>query len=88
MRKIVETYFVDYGGYDKQDLMAGDYCKVAEDKDMVASLSKWMDEGCHAIMDNMYGDVTEVALNSLGMFERLFKVMGQEEHYRMMMREE
>ena len=88
MRKIVETYFVDYGRYDKQDLMAGDYCKEAEDKDMVASLSKWMDEGCHAIMDNMYGDVTEVALNSLGMFERLFKVMGQEEHYRMMMREE
>lgn len=91
MRKIVETYFVDYGGYNRHDFFNGDYVdeeEGAEVKQEVVSLLKWLDDGSHGVKDNLYavcGDAMgEAYMESL---EKLFKVMGQEEHWKMMMRE-
>ena len=88
MRRIVETYFVDYGGYDKNRLFAGLYCKTKGDKQVVTSLAKWFDEGSHGAKDNLYSMNGEMICERwMGVFEEMFKAHGQEEHYRMMMEE-
>lgn len=87
MRRIVETYFVDYGHYDKGKLFAGAYTKNKEDKRTVVSLAKWFDEGSHGVNDNMYGVNGEVMCEKyMEMLRKFFDAMGQGEHYNMMMR--
>ena len=88
MRKIIETYFVDYGRYTKHKLFAGDYVKSPEEKQVVVSLMKWIDEGSHGVKDNLYsGNEEDMCERYMEAFMRLFEAMGQSAHYRMMMRE-
>lgn len=88
MRRIVETYFVDYGGYDKNALFRGKYCKTKEDRMMVTALMKGADEGSHGAKDNLYSGNREMMCERyLIMFKGLFEAMGQGEHYNMMMAE-
>ena len=42
MRRIIDTYFLAYGGYDRQKLYAGEYAK---DKQSVLEFVKWLEEG-------------------------------------------
>lgn len=87
MRNIIETYFVDNGGYNKRKLLAGAYAVRLEDKRTIEALGKWIDEGSHSIKDNLFS-VDEEALRDRYMdaFKLLFETMGQEAHYKMMMR--
>lgn len=85
MRRIIETYFVGFGGYNKWKLFDGEYAKTDADRFTVKSLAKWMDEGSHGVRDDVYGGDYDVYVK---MFKQLFKIMGQSEHYNMMMREE
>jgi wobble nucleotide-excising tRNase len=88
MRRIIETYFVSYGGYKKSELFAGKYCKNEEDRVAVKALAKWFDEGSHGVKDNMYGVNGEMMCERwMEGFRCLFEKMGQLEHYRMMMGE-
>ena len=88
MRRIIETYFVDYGGYDKDDLFKGKYCKKKEDRMMVTAFAKWFDEGSHGAKDNLYSGNGEMMCERyLIMFKGMFEVMGQLSHYEMMMGE-
>ena len=89
MRRILETYFVGFGGYDKKKLFAGEYADTPEDKLIIASLSKWFDEGSHGAMDDVFaGDAGSLTDHYMNVFERLFEKLGHAGHYKMMMREE
>ena len=87
MRKIIETYFVDYGGYNKRKLLSGAYVMKQADKQTVESLGKWIDEGSHGVKDNLFsGNEDVIYERSMEAFRLLFETMGQGEHYKMMMR--
>lgn len=89
MRRIIETYFVSYGGYKKSELFAGKYCKNEEDKVAVKALAKWFDEGSHGVKDNLYGVNGEMMCERwMEGFRCLFEKMGQLAHYEMMMRKD
>ena len=87
MRNIIETYFVDNGGYNKRKLLAGAYIARPEDKRTIEALGKWIDEGSHSIKDNLFsGDEEALYERYMDAFRLLFETMGQEAHYKMMMR--
>lgn len=89
MRRIFETYFVDFGGLDRDDLYRGDYLEKEEDKLAMKSLSKWFAEGSHGVDDNLFGGYEEVICERYAeLFRRMFEAHGQGAHYKMMMREE
>lgn len=89
MRRIFETYFVDFGGLDRDDLYRGDYLEKEEDKLAMKSLSKWFAEGSHGVDDNLFGGYEDVICERYAeLFKRMFEAHGQGGHYRMMMREE
>lgn len=85
MRRIIDTYFLGFGGYDKCMLAAGEYVKHHTDKTAVTTLMKCLDEGSHGVTDSMVA-----AGNSelyMKRFETFWKAMGHDAHYRMMMGE-
>lgn len=87
MRKIIETYFIDNGGYNKHKLLAGAYVARLEDKRTIETLGKWIDEGSHSINDNLFSvDEETLYERYMDAFRLLFETMGQEAHYKMMMR--
>jgi len=87
MRRIIETYFVDYGGYDKNKFFAGGYVEHKADRPRVVELTKWADEGSHGVTDNRYfGDAEMHCERFMTDFEQLFTIMGHHAHYNMMMR--
>ena len=89
MRKIVETYFVDYGGYNRHKFFDGDYVKNPEVKQEIIPLLKWIDDGSHSVKDNLYAGCGEMmGERYMDALEELFRSMGQEVHWKMMMREE
>lgn len=88
MRRIVETYFVDYGGYDRGNLFEGNYVETPEVKQKVVTLMKWIDEGSHGTKDNLYAECGDtMGEQCMDAMEMLFREMGQEVHWRMMMDE-
>lgn len=88
LRRIIEEYFLDYGGYEKHKLFSGEYVKNACDKSVVTSLAKWLDEGSHRVADGGYGDLATINEQYLKKFRKLFVMMGHEAHYKMMIRED
>lgn len=86
MRRIIETYFVGFGGYDKRKLFAGAYVEDKEDKLALVSLAKWFDERSHGVMTGMNQE--EDCEKWVERFHLFFTKMGHEAHYNMMMREE
>lgn len=88
MRRIVENYFVGFGGYEKNKLFKGDYLKDSNDKLIVVSLAKWMDEGSHGVTGDLSrGNSEEKVEMYFEWFRQLFIKMGHEAHYKMMMKE-
>lgn len=88
MRNIVETYFVEFGGYDKNRLVA-EHFQEEEERRQMTDLMEWMDEGSHNGGEALYAETPrEANREKMEMFRRLFVALGHEAHYRMMMREE
>ena len=88
MRRIIETYFADCGGYNKRKMFDGVYAKSKEEKQAMTALAKWFDEGSHGVGDNLYAGNEEMMCERyMDAFRRLFETMGQGAHYCMMMRE-
>lgn len=88
MRRIIDTYFVDCGGYNKRKMFDGVYVKSEEEKQAMIALAKWFDEGSHGVDDNIYAGNEEMMCERyMDAFKRLFETMGQSAHYKMMMRE-
>ena len=89
MRRIIENYFVGFGGFEKNKLFKGDYLKDSNDKLIVVSLAKWMDEGSHGVTGDLSrGNSEEKVEMYFEWFRQLFIKMGHEAHYKMMMKEE
>ena len=87
MRSIIETYFVKFGGYNKRKLFNGDYVTRTEDKTVVESFCKWLDDGSHGPIDDLYAaDPLMTNRHYMEEFKRFFALMEQGEHYSMMMR--
>lgn len=88
MRRIIETYFVWYGGYEKRKLLTGGYAKNREDEIVIAGLSKWFDEESHGVRGDVYaGSGQAICGRCMEAFRMFFVKMGQGAHYEMMMRE-
>lgn len=88
MRRIIETYFMVMGGYDKRKLIPDNFSDNPEEMLLITSLAKWSDEGSHGAMDEVFaGDRKTINDKYLHVFEMLFKKLGHEAHYNMMMRE-
>lgn len=88
MRRIVENYFVGFGGYSKKKLFEGGYMDDYEDRLAIESLAKWMDEGSHGVTGDLYESNSEERIEIyFEWFKLLFEKMGHGAHYKMMMRE-
>ena len=57
MRRIIDTYFLAYGGYDRQKLYDGEYAK---DKQSVVEFVKWLEEGGHGNYMEQFKKLFEV----------------------------
>lgn len=88
MRRIVENYFVGFGGYSKKKLFEGEYLNDYEDWLAIESLAKWMDEGSHGVTEDLYESNNEERIERyFEWFKLLFEKMGHLAHYEMMMGE-
>ena len=89
IRKILERYFVEYGGYERLGLLALALKENPNEMMMAQSLLKWADEGSHSTGEYQHREhPVEVAKKYLDLFRKVFVKLGQEAHYRMMMRDE
>lgn len=85
LRRILENYFTMWGGMDKDDI-----CALFEGRDKLVcqSLFSWVNDGSHAIHDDLYIDHGEQTNESyLKVFRAVFIQARQEGHYKMMMGE-
>lgn len=84
MRRIIEHYFKILGKYGDDALI--EKFDNAQEQQICRSLISWINEGSHTIPDDLFieshGDTTEKYLD---VFQQIFKKMGHEEHYNMMM---
>lgn len=88
MRRIIESYFVVMGGYNKRTLVSEHFSDNPDELAIVNSLAKWADEGSHAVTEDLYGGMSqEMNEKYLKVFRHLFVQLGHEAHYNMMMRE-
>lgn len=88
MRRIIETYFVVAGGYNKRNLIPEHFSDDPEEMAIVSSLAKWGDEGSHAVAEDLYGTISQdMCCKYIKVFRQLFERLGHEAHYKMMMRE-
>lgn len=89
MRSIIETYFVKYGGYNKRRLYEGEYLATPEDRTAMQAFCKWLDDGSHGPADDLYAsDSLMTNRHHMEDFKRFFALMGQGQHFEMMMRVE
>lgn len=85
MRRIIEFFFRNVGGLNKQDVTVN---LKPELRPVGKSLLVWLDDGSHTVMwDIDYAPVESDKTIYLRVFKRLFKAAGQENHYDMMMNE-
>lgn len=90
MRRILEQYLntIGMGGPNNNNL---ELINKFDDNDkiIVKSLLSYINDGSHSIMDGLYMAPDENAnQNAFRIFKKIFVVLGQESHYKMMMHEE
>lgn len=87
MRRIVETYFVDFGRFNKRELFAGLYVDNPTERKELVAIAQNIDEGSHGVCGNLFAGNEEMFCEScMDNLCRFFTLMGQSEHYNMMMR--
>ena len=86
MRRILENYFGILGR--KIDETIGDTFTSDEDKIIFDSFIKWINDGSHSIMDDMYIVNDELVPKYMQVFKTIFEKMGHIAHYNMMMKKE
>ena len=84
MRRIIENYFSMLGS-NKEDYVIGNFT-TAEDKVICRSLFHWLNDGSHSIPDDLYyNGHTASPEKYMEIFHKVFRVTGNEAHYKMMM---
>lgn len=86
MRRILENYFGILGR--KIDETIGDTFTSDEDKIIFDSFIKWINDGSHSVMDDMYIVNDELVPKYMQVFKTIFEKMGHIAHYNMMMKKE
>jgi wobble nucleotide-excising tRNase len=83
IRRIFESYFKNFGGYKEEEIIDK---FDGEDQITCRALVSWINDGSHFISDDLYMESgREMTEKYLSVFEDIFKVMGHEAHYQMMM---
>ncbi len=88
MRRIIENYFIVFGGLNGKELIGENFSEDPEELAIATSFASWYDEGSHDISDDLFVEHPNI-LNEkyIAVFKRLFEKLGHEAHYKMMMHE-
>ena len=85
MRRIIENYFKILGKYGDDNLI--NKFNNPQEKEICRSLISWINDGSHSIPDDLFIEQQDNIIDKyFDVFKRIFKEMGQIEHYNMMMR--
>lgn len=88
LRRIIENYFVVFGGYRLKKLIPENFTDNPEERAIALSFARWYDEGSHDIMDDLYVEAPQVMNERyLAVFKKVFEKLGHLAHYEMMMGE-
>lgn len=86
MRRIIENYFIVFGGLNGKDLITAENYEDPEELAIATSFASWYDEGSHDIYDDLYVEHPHILTEKyMAVFESLFKKLGHEAHFKMMM---
>lgn len=84
MRRIIESYFGMLGGIRRDDIIK--LFEKAEEKIVVESRFRWMNEGSHIIPDDVFVEpYTDMVQRYKKIFRQIFDKSGHIAHYNMMM---
>lgn len=87
LRRIIENYFVMFGGYKRQTLIPENFSDDPEEMSVAMSFARWIDEGSHDLMDDLYVESPQTMNEKyVRVFKRLFEKLGHLAHYEMMMK--
>lgn len=85
MRRIIENYFQIFGGYTPNAIL--EHFDNHEERKICKSLISWINDGSHSITDDLYVEMSDEQIDKYkDVFEKIFKNMGHEAHYKMMTR--
>ncbi len=85
MRRIIENYFQIFGGYTPNAIL--ERFDNHEERKICKSLISWINDGSHSITDDLYVEMSDEQIDKYkDVFEKIFKNMGHEAHYKMMTR--
>lgn len=88
MRRIIENYFIVFGGLNSKELIGDNFTKDPEELAIATSFASWYDEGSHDILDDLFVEHPNILTEKyLSVFRRLFEKLGHIAHYKMMMHE-
>lgn len=88
MRRIIENYFIVFGGLNSKELIGDNFTKDPEELAIATSFASWYDEGSHDISDDLFVEHPNILTEKyLSVFRRLFEKLGHIAHYNMMMHE-
>lgn len=89
MRRIIENYFVVFGGLHGRELIENSFSEDPEELTIAKSFASWYDEGSHDISDDLFVEHPEILKDKyFVVFKRIFEKLGHMAHYKMMMHEE
>ena len=88
MRRIIENYFIVFGGLNGKELIGDSFTEDPEELAIATSFASWYDEGSHDISDDLFVEHPNILTEKyLSVFRRLFDKLGHIAHYNMMMHE-
>lgn len=88
MRRIIENYFIIFGGLSGKELIGDDFSSDPEESAIEMSFASWYDEGSHDISDDLFVEHPNVLTEKyMSVFKKLFERKGHIAHYNMMMQE-
>lgn len=86
MRRIIENYFIVFGGLNGKELIGDNFTEDPEELAIATSFASWYDEGSHDISDDLFVEHPNILTDKyMSVFKRLFYKLGHEAHYNMMM---
>ena len=86
MRRIIENYFIVFGGLNGKDLITTDKYEDPEELTIATSFASWYDEGSHDIYDDLYVEHPHILTEKyMNVFRGLFDKLGHLAHFNMMM---
>ncbi len=86
MRRIIENYFIVFGGLNGKELIGDNFTEDPEELAIATSFASWYDEGSHDISDDLFVEHPNILTEKyISVFRRLFDKLGHIAHYNMMM---